>query len=106
MEGTLVFLENCELTPGQLARALTQIRLAGWFEGARAVMFGRSSAKQTSSSALEDVVRRVLGDLGVPIALDLDIGHLPPQWTLVEGARASLEVDDGHASLHTARDPS
>ena len=102
-EGVIVFLENCELQPGQLTRALTQMRYAGWFEGVRAVLFGRSSAKDTPSPVFEDVVRRVLGDVTHPIVLDGDVGHLPPQWTLIEGARATLDVDGDGATITQTR---
>jgi len=98
-EGVIVFLENCELAPGQLARALTQMRLSGWLDDVSAILFGRSAARETSSPLHETVVRRVLGDLRVPIVIDADVGHLPPQWTLVEGALATLHVEDGHATI-------
>ncbi len=102
-EGVIVFLENCELQPGQLTRALTQMRLAGWFDGVRAVLFGRSSAKETPSARFEEIVRRVLGDTELPIVLDADVGHVPPQWTLIEGALATLRVDDRAAEITQTR---
>ena len=35
-----------------------------------------------------DAVTSVLGDLGVPIIMDLDIGHLPPMMPLICGSYA------------------
>ena len=102
-EGVIVFLENCELQPGQLTRALTQMRLAGWLDGVRAVLFGRSSAKQTPSAVFEEIVRGVLGDATFPIVLDADVGHVPPQWTLIEGACATLDVDGSTATITQTR---
>lgn len=32
-----------------------------------------------------------LGDLSCPILVDMDIGHTPPQLTLVQGALATLK---------------
>ena len=36
-----------------------------------------------------------VGDLDLPVVLDLDIGHLPPQLTLVNGALATIHVEGG-----------
>ena len=35
----------------------------------------------------------MLGDLDVPVVLDVDCGHVPPHLALVNGALAELEVD-------------
>lgn len=102
-EGVILFLENCELTPPQLTRALTQMRLTGWLDGLSAVLFGRSAAKETSSAAQEAVLRRVLEGLPVPVVHDADVGHMPPQWTLVEGALATLHVEHGTGTIHQLR---
>jgi hypothetical protein len=40
-----------------------------------------------------DAVRSVLGDLGLPVVLDVDCGHVSPHLALVNGALAELEVD-------------
>lgn len=98
-EGVIVFLENCELTPGQAIRALVQLRLAGWFDGVRALMLGRSQAPDARGEAYVRSLRPIFEDLGVPVVVDADIGHVPPQWTLIEGALATLEVEDGRASI-------
>lgn len=39
-----------------------------------------------------DAVRSALGDLDVPVVLDVDCGHVPPHLALVNGARAELTV--------------
>jgi len=36
---------------------------------------------------------------GLPIAYDADIGHVPPQITLVNGAKAKVKVENGRASV-------
>ena len=37
----------------------------------------------------------VLGEFGVPIVMDADIGHLPPQMPLLMGSHASVTADAG-----------
>ena len=79
------------------------MRLTGWLDGPRAVIFGRSAARDTRSDAHEAVVRRVFDGLHVPVVLDADIGHLPPQWTMIEGASAKVDVEDGRGTLRHER---
>jgi len=96
--GVILYLENCELAPPALVRALAQLRLAGWFDGLAGLLLGRSTAPEpTAADALryEDALRQTLGDLPCPVLFDLDIGHRPPQMTLINGARAALRWGAG-----------
>lgn len=102
-EGVIVFLENCELGEGQAARAITQLRLAGWFEGVSAVLVGRSQAPDAQGERNASALRRLFADVNAPVAFDADVGHVPPQWTLIEGALATLEVEDGRATITQER---
>lgn len=99
-EGVIVFLENCDLPPPALLRAFTHLRLAGWFDGVSAVLVGRTQAKETSAVQQEAVLRRVFRDTDTPVVHGADVGHQPPQWTLVQGALATLEVAEGGAVIH------
>jgi muramoyltetrapeptide carboxypeptidase LdcA involved in peptidoglycan recycling len=102
-EGVILFLENCELSPGQAARALSQLRLAGWLDGVRALVLGRSQAPDARGEGYVRSMRSSFADLPVPVVLDADIGHVPPQWTMIEGALATLEVDEGRATITQTR---
>jgi len=101
-DGVILFLENCELTPCQVARSLWQMRLAGWFEGLAGLVFGRSAARDTDDpEALNylEAVASVVGDLSIPVLYDADFGHQPPQMMLVNGAMASVAWADGKAGV-------
>ncbi|MBN3786176.1 hypothetical protein G3N94_04605 [Burkholderia sp. Ac-20353] len=39
-DGTLLYLENAEMSPCNLARSLLSLRLSGWFEGVSRVLIG------------------------------------------------------------------
>jgi len=98
----LLYLENAELAPCELLRALTGMRLAGSFDGLAGLILGRSSgphARYPDELGYEDAVLQALDGLPCPLVLDADIGHVPPQWTLMNGAWAELEVGPGHARL-------
>ncbi len=92
-EGLLVYVEASGDVATDIARDLWRMRLAGWFDDARAVLVGRTTAPDADGFTQLDAVRSVLGDLGLPVVLDVDCGHLPPHLPLVNGALATLEVD-------------
>jgi muramoyltetrapeptide carboxypeptidase LdcA involved in peptidoglycan recycling len=98
--GTLLFLENAELSPVGLVRALHRLRWAGWFEaGLAGVLWGRSAAPDsTAAEALryEEAIARELGTLPCPVLVDVDIGHRPPQLLLVNGAWADVHWSAAH----------
>lgn len=93
---TILFLEDVAAKPYQIDRMLMQLKLAGKFEGVRGIVFGemmdcRQSADQDYS--LEEVVLRVVGDLGIPVAFGMRSGHVSrANITLPFGVRARLEV--------------
>ena len=102
-ERPLWFLEVAELPPFELARALHGLRLAGWFDGAAGVVFGRSAvAKEIAAGGdftEEHALQRALGDLSCPVLVDLDIGHVGPQWTIVQGALGRIDWHPGQTTL-------
>ncbi len=107
-DGVVLYLENAELSPTALVRALHRLRWAGWFDGIAGLLIGRSAAPDTSApTALcyRDALRSVLGALSCPVLIDVDIGHRPPQLTLVNGAVALVRwrEADGGRLLQTFR---
>ncbi len=94
--GTILFLEDLAAKPYQIDRMLMQLKLAGKLNGVRGIVFGemmdcRQSADQDYT--LEEVVLRVVGDLGVPVAFGMRSGHVSrANITLPIGVRARLEV--------------
>lgn len=87
------YLENCELSTADLRRSLVQMKLAGWFEHCAGIMFGRSAANQpVDGYTAEDVYQELAAELRVPILYDIDCGHVPPQMTFVNGARAEIDM--------------
>jgi muramoyltetrapeptide carboxypeptidase LdcA involved in peptidoglycan recycling len=99
-DGILWYLENCEMTVTDVKRTLWQMKQAGWFENAKGFIFGRTNAKEDIDDfSYEDALHDVLDELNVPIICDADFGHVAPQWTLINGAFAEFEYEEGKASL-------
>ncbi|HVP43004.1 MAG TPA: LD-carboxypeptidase [Terriglobales bacterium] len=94
--GTLLFLEDVAAKPYQIDRMLMQLKLAGKFHGVRGIIFGEMlDCRQSEDQAykLQDVVKRVVDDLGVPVAYGLRSGHVThSNVTLPLGVRAALHV--------------
>lgn len=92
--GLIVYLEAAEHDAFTICRALHGLRLAGWFEHARAIVIGRTSAPDSGDFTQRDAVVDALGMLGLPIVLDVECGHVQPFLPLVNGALARVVVDD------------
>ena len=101
--GTIFFVEDMAAKPYQVDRMLMQLKLAGKFNGVQGIVFGEMlDCVQTASQAykLEDVVMRIVGELGVPVAYGVPSGHVTSRnMTLPIGVRAGLTVRDGQVSL-------
>ena len=87
-EGVLWFLESCDLNVMDMRRALWNLRESGWFDNAKGFLIGRPMHYDEPMFGIDrhDAVIGALGDLGLPIFMDLDIGHLPPMMPIVSGS--------------------
>ena len=97
-EGAILYLENAEMSPTELVRALHRLRWAGWFNGLAGLLIGRSAAADTTGAhelRCAAALQRELGGLPFPVLVDVDIGHRPPQLMLVNGALAEVEWSAG-----------
>ena len=91
--GTVLLLEDCNMKPYQIDRALIHLRQAGKFKGVRAVILGdfpRCEAPAGSPSAREGF-ERIFGALKIPVVYGAPIGHTPrAMLTVPLGVRARL----------------
>jgi muramoyltetrapeptide carboxypeptidase len=83
-----------------------QLKLAGKLKDVRGIVFGEMMdcrQNPTQDYTLEEVVLRVVGDLGIPVAFGLRSGHVSrANITLPIGVKARLVVNDevgGEVSL-------
>jgi muramoyltetrapeptide carboxypeptidase len=95
-DGAILFLEDVAAKPFQIDRMLMQLKLAGKLTSVRGIVFGEMQDCRQSSDqdyTLEEVVLRVVGDLGIPVAFGLRSGHVSrANITLPFGVRVRLEV--------------
>lgn len=102
-DGSIVFIENAELKPFELARALMGLRLTGWFDTASGILVGRNAADEGNESGDYSANAAMAGafeGIECPVLVDVDIGHVGPQWSIVQGALGVVNWKDGEATLH------
>jgi muramoyltetrapeptide carboxypeptidase len=101
--GTVLFIEDIAAKPYQIDRMLMQLKLAGKLDEVRGIIFGEMvdcTQKRDQTYSLQDVILRVVGDLGVPVAFGLRSGHVSRgNITLPFGVRAALKVTANAVNL-------
>lgn len=101
-QGAILYLENAEMAPPGLVRALLSMRRHRWFDGLSGLLVGRNAGPVPASAdrlSYTDALAAALGDLPYPVLYDVDIGHQPPQFTLINGAVAHVEFHAGRGSI-------
>ena len=86
----IVYVEAAGEDALSVCRRLHGMRLAGYFDGAVAVLVGRTSAPDSPTLTQDDAVLDALGCLGVPVVADVECGHVPPYLLMVNGAWGRL----------------
>lgn len=100
----LWFFESYSLNSEALIRGLWQLREAGWFEHASGFVFGRPCMYETDTdTSYREAVLSVLGSLSLPIILEADIGHKPPQCAMINGAIACIKSKGGRGTINFER---
>ncbi|MBP5091572.1 MAG: LD-carboxypeptidase [Bacilli bacterium] len=101
-EGVIWFLEACDLSPLGIRRALFQLKEAGWFDNAKGFLFGRPLCIEGEMMGVDHInaVTDILSDLGKPILLDVDLGHIPPMLPIISGAKAVASYQNENIYLH------
>ncbi len=101
--GTILFIEDVNAKPYQVDRMLMQMKLAGKLNNVKGIVFGEMLdcvQAQDQGYTLQEVVLRIVGELGIPIAWGLRSGHVTRKnITLPIGVRALLSVKGGEAKL-------
>lgn len=99
-EGIIWYLESYARNSANLSIALWQLKEAGWFQYVKGFVFGRPAFYEADWGITYDVaVLTILGELEVPIFMDVDIGHKAPQFTIINGSIGTVTCLEGKGSL-------
>ncbi|MFI9451941.1 LD-carboxypeptidase [Amycolatopsis sp. NPDC052450] len=90
----IVVLEDVTESLYRIDRMLTQLLRSGWLDGVRGFVLG-SWKSCGEPDAIRALMLDRLGPLGVPMAWEFGVGHVPASPTIPLGARATLDADAG-----------
>lgn len=98
-DGCILFLEDVEEAPYRIDRMLTQLRLAGILQKARAVIWGHCTdchpGESYGSLTVTEVLHDHLRPLRVPAWQGAMIGHIQRQFTLPVGLEVEVDATAG-----------
>ena len=100
-DGILWFLEACELNIMSIRRAIWQMKHAGWFEHVKGFLIGRPLCFGEEMFGIDQyrAVTDLLEEFGVPVIMDMDIGHLAPMMPMVCGATAHVISENNEVTI-------
>jgi muramoyltetrapeptide carboxypeptidase len=98
-DGIVHVLDVAEWAATDICRALHAMRLRGWFDRSTGILVSRTSAPGRPDFSQHDAVRDALGGLGVPIVADVECGHVPPAFALVQGAETTVSWDGAQGAI-------
>ncbi len=102
-QGTILYLEDVAAKPFQIDRMLMQLKLGGFLDNVKAILFGEMLdcvQSQNQDYTLQEVITRIVGDLGVPVAFGVRSGHVTSgNITLPFGVKAKLSATNGAVRL-------
>lgn len=90
-DGAILLLEEVSEAPYRIDRTLTQLKLAGLFEGLAGVAIG--DLVRCPEPSLR-VLERAFEGLGIPVLAGFPIGHGATNWTIPIGAQVELSCQD------------
>jgi len=90
----IVVLEDVTESLYRIDRMLTQLLRSGWLDGVRGFVLG-SWKSCGEPEAIRALMLDRLGPLGVPMAWEFGVGHVPASPTIPLGARATLDTNAG-----------
>ena len=100
-DGIIWVLEACDLNVFGIRRAMWQMEEAGWFQHVKGFLIGRPLCFGQEMMGLDayNAVLEVAGRKGVPVIMDVDLGHLSPMMPVVVGSMAEVTVCKNDISI-------
>ncbi len=100
-DGFIWFLEACDLNVFGIRRSLWAMDSAGWFKYCKGFIIGRPLHFGEEMMGLDQytAVTGILGKYGVPIVMDIDIGHLDPHLPIICGSMATVTTKNNDYTI-------
>ncbi|MBW2320038.1 MAG: LD-carboxypeptidase, partial [Deltaproteobacteria bacterium] len=98
-DGNILFLEDRAEAPYRIDRMLTQMKLAGCFEGIKGLFLGSFEACGKLDEIFR-IVQEIFRDVNIPILSGFEIGHGSMNITIPIGIGATLDTDRQILTFH------
>ncbi|MCD8511701.1 MAG: LD-carboxypeptidase [Bacillus sp. (in: Bacteria)] len=99
-DGFIWYFESCNMDASVIYRTLWQMKTCGWFTNCNGFLFGRPDGyKDVEDFNYIDALRKVFSPVNIPVIYDVDIGHLPPQLTIINGSFGMISYKKGKGTL-------
>ena len=93
-DGIIWFLESCDLNVFSIRRAMWHLEHAGWFPYTKGFLIGRPLHFDEPMMGLDQyhAVTDIIAHHNVPVIMDIDLGHLPPQIPIICGSMGTVDL--------------
>ena len=99
-DGIIWYFDNFALDSASFYRTLIQFREAGWFENTKAILVGRVMYPNVEfDMSYQDALRNAFDGMNIPVVFNMDIGHVVPKMTIINGAICHVKSCNGKGSL-------
>lgn len=99
-DGIIWYFDVFSLTSEELIRAMWHLKNSGWFNHTSGVVFGRPAIEESYLGiSFIDAIKEALNPLNIPVIINADIGHKPPQLTIINGSLAQITSKNGRGTL-------
>lgn len=99
-DGFIWYFDIFDLSSEDITRALWQLKEAGWFKYIKGILFGRLiNEKSYYNISFIDVLKTFADEYKIPILYDVDIGHVPPRMTIINGALANINYSNNKCKI-------
>lgn len=100
-DGIIWYLECFEMSSPELTRILWQMKNAGYFEYTKCIIFGRPLFyREDYNISFNEAVKKVIGNINIPIITGADIGHVAPQMAIVNGSIMKIISENGKGEIY------
>lgn len=100
-DDALLFIEDVAEPIYKIERILYQLRLAGRLDRMRGLIIGQFTLYNPDKNFTDiyDMVSPLVSGLGIPVAFNTPIGHIPGNMPLLHGAEATLTVTPSSSQI-------
>lgn len=94
------YFDIFDMTNEDIIRAFWQLKEASWFKYINGILIGRLiEEKSYLDIKYKDVLEQLSNELEVPIIYDIDIGHVAPRISLINGSITEVNYSNNTGSI-------